>query len=210
VRGKFVAYYRISTDKQGKSGLGLAAQRKAVRDYLDGGTWELLDEFTEVESGKNSDRPELEKAIAACKKHRARLIIAKLDRLSRNVAFIATLMERKVDFLAVDNPTATKFTVHILAAVAEFERDAISRRTKEALAAAKARGVKLGNYARISKAKQAATRARAETVRPAIEETAHLSANAAAADLNDRKITTAAGGAWRAEQVLRARRQLGL
>jgi DNA invertase Pin-like site-specific DNA recombinase len=210
VRGKFVAYYRVSTDKQGKSGLGLAAQRKAVMDYLDGGKWELLDEFTEVESGKDSDRPELEKAIAACKKHRARLIIAKLDRLSRNVAFISALMERKVDFLAVDNPTATKFTVHILAAVAEFERDAISRRTKEALAAAKARGVKLGNYARISAAKQASTKARYETVREPIEATASMSANAAAADLNDRGITTAAGGAWRAEQILRARRQLGL
>ena len=93
MRGKFVAYYRVSIDKQGKSGLGLAAQRKAVRDYLDGGTWELIGEFTEVESGKRSDRPELEKAIAACKKHRARLIIAKLERLSRNVAFISALME---------------------------------------------------------------------------------------------------------------------
>jgi DNA invertase Pin-like site-specific DNA recombinase len=210
MRGKFVAYYRVSTDKQGKSGLGLDAQRKAVRDYLDGGKWELLGEFTEVESGKRSHRPELEKAIAFAKKHRARLVIAKLDRLSRNVAFIATLLEKKVDFLAVDNPHATKFNLQILAAVAEFERDAISKRTKEALAAAKARGVKLGNFARISAAKQAATRARAETVRQPIEATAHLSANAAAADLNERGITTAAGGAWRAEQVLRARRQLGL
>jgi len=157
-----------------------------------------------------SDRPELEKAIAFEKKHRARPVIAKLDRLSRNVAFISALMERKVDFLAVDNPTATKFTVHILAAVAEFERDATSKRTIEALAAAKARGVKLGNYARISAAKQEATAARAESVRPSIEATAHLSANAATADLNERGVTTAAGGAWRAEQILRARRHLGL
>ena len=126
MRGKFVAYCRVSTNKQGRSGLGLDAQRKAVADYLDGGKWELVGEFTEIETGKRADRPELERAIAASKKHRARLIIAKLDRLSRNVAFISALMERKVDFIAVDNPTATKFTIHILAAVAEHERDAIS------------------------------------------------------------------------------------
>ena len=93
MRGRFIAYYRVSTDKQGKSGLGLDAQRKAVVDYLDGGKWTLLDEFTEIESGKRNDRPELEKALAACKKHRAKLVIAKLDRLSRNVAFIAMLMD---------------------------------------------------------------------------------------------------------------------
>jgi DNA invertase Pin-like site-specific DNA recombinase len=210
MRGKFVAYCRVSTNKQGRSGLGLDAQRKAVADYLDGGKWELVGEFTEIETGKRADRPELERAIAACKKHRARLIIAKLDRLSRNVAFISALMERKVDFIAVDNPTATKFTIHILAAVAEFERDAISKRTTEALAAAKARGVTLGNYARIAKAKQEATAARAEMVRPAIEATMHLSATAAADDLNRRNITTASGKRWQAVQVIRARRCLGL
>ena len=106
-----------------------------MRDYLDGGDWHLLGEFTEVESGKRADRPELAKAIAFAKRHRARLIIAKLDRLSRNVAFISALMERKVDFVAVDNPHATKFNIHILAAVAEFERDAISRRTSREHAA---------------------------------------------------------------------------
>ena len=151
LRGKFIAYYRVSTDKQGKSGLGLDAQRRAVADFLDGGKWELLGEFTEIESGKRADRPELEKAIAECKKRRAKLIIAKLDRVSRNVAFIATLMERRVDFLCCDNPTATKFTIHILAAVAEFERDAISKRTKDALAVAKAKGKVLGNYERIAR-----------------------------------------------------------
>jgi DNA invertase Pin-like site-specific DNA recombinase len=181
-----------------------------VRDYLDGGNWQLLGEFTEIESGKRSDRPELAKAITFAKKQRARLVIAKLDRLSRNIAFIATLLEKKVDFIAVDNPHATKFKLHILAAVAEFERDAISRRTREALAAARARGVKLGNYARISAAKQAATRARAESVRPIIAETAHLSLQGAADELNRRGLTTAAGKAWHAMQVRRARRQLGL
>jgi len=210
MRGKFIAYYRVSTDKQGRSGLGLEAQRKAVTDYLDGGSWELIGEYTEVESGKGSDRPELEKAIAACKKHRARLVIAKLDRLSRNVAFIATLLEKKIDFLCCDNPHATKFNLHILAAVAEFERDAISKRTTEALAAAKVRGVKLGNYQRIAEAKQAATTARAEAMRGPIEATAHLSATAAAADLNGRGITTTGGTRWQATQVIRARRLLGL
>jgi DNA invertase Pin-like site-specific DNA recombinase len=199
------------------AGLGLEAQRKAVLCYLDGGSWELLGEFTEVECGMRSDRPELAKAIAFAKKHRARLVIAKLDRPSRNIAFIATLPEKRVDFVAVDNPHATKFNINILAAVAEFERNAISRRTTEALAAAKARGVtregkplKLGNYARIAAAKQAATRARAEAVRPAITAPAHLSTRAAADELNRRALTTAFGGQWHAMQVYRARHRLGL
>src|SRR5262245_41103744 len=129
--GKFVAYYRMSTDKQGQSGLGLDAQHPAVMTYLNGGPWKLIAEFTEVETGKRADRPELQKALAACRKHKAKLIIAKLDRLSRNLAFIAA-----------DNPHANRLTVHILAAVAEHERAAISERTKAALAAAKRRGVK--------------------------------------------------------------------
>ena len=102
--GKFIAYFRVSTDRQGKSGLGLAAQREAVMSYLDGGRWALVDEFTEIESGKRNDRLELVKALAACKKQKAKLVIAKLDRLSRNLAFIATLMDSGVEFVAVDNP----------------------------------------------------------------------------------------------------------
>ena len=109
--GKFVAYFRVSTDRQGKSGLGLDAQRKSVLDYLDGGRWSLVAEFTEIESGKRNDRPELEKALATCKKQKAKLVIAKLDRLSRNLAFIATLMDSGVEFVAVDNPHANKLTV---------------------------------------------------------------------------------------------------
>jgi DNA invertase Pin-like site-specific DNA recombinase len=163
-----------------------------------------------VETGKRADRPELEKAIAACKKHRARLILAKLDRLSRNVAFISALMERKVDFICCDNPTATKFTIHILAAVAELEREAISKRTKEALAAAKAKGKRLGNYQRIAEAKQAATKGRAEAVRPAITSTLHLSTPAAANELNSRGLTTASGKPWHGMQVHRIRHRLGL
>jgi DNA invertase Pin-like site-specific DNA recombinase len=144
-QGKFIAYFRVSTDKQGKSGLGLQAQRKAVLDYLDGGRCSLVQEFVEIESGKHNERPQLAAALAACKKHKARLVIAKLDRLSRNLAFIATLMESGVEFVAVDNPHATKLTVHILAAVAEHEREMISERTRAALRAAKARGTRLGN-----------------------------------------------------------------
>src|SRR3954454_18915621 len=143
--GKFVAYYRVSTQKQGASGLGLDAQRKAVADYLDGGRWSLVAEFTEVESGKRNDRPELAKALATCRRTGATLIIAKLDRLARNVAFVSNLMEAGVEFVAVDFPTANRLTIHILAAVAEHEREMISARTKDALVAAKARGTRLGN-----------------------------------------------------------------
>ena len=125
-------------------GNGMAAQRKAVEDYLNGGKWKLVAEFTEVESGKRAGRPELAKAIAACKKHRVKLIIAKLDRLSRNVHFISGLMERKIDFVACDMPSANAFMINIYAAVAQEERRMISDRTKAGLAAARARGVKLG------------------------------------------------------------------
>jgi DNA invertase Pin-like site-specific DNA recombinase len=144
-RGKFIAYFRVSTDKQGKSGLGLEAQREAVLSYLNGGSWTLFADYTEVESGKHADRPQLAAALAACKKHRAKLVIAKLDRLSRNLAFIAALMDSGVEFVAVDNPHANKLTVHILAAVAQHEREMIAQRTKDALKAAKARGQRLGN-----------------------------------------------------------------
>lgn len=143
-RGKFVSYVRVSTQRQGASGLGIEAQQKAVADYLNGGAWELVGEFVEVESGKRSDRPRLAAALAACRKHKATLVIAKLDRLARNVAFIANLMESKVEFVAVDMPMAGRLTLHILSAVAEHEREMISARTKAALAAAKARGRPLG------------------------------------------------------------------
>lgn len=141
----FIAYYRVSTDKQGVSGLGLDAQRAAVSRYVTG-KGELLAEYTEVESGKShKNRPQLKQALDACKKRRAKLIIAKLDRLARNVHFISGLMESGVEFCAVDMPQANKLTIHIFAAVAENEREMISARTKAALEQAKARGVKLGN-----------------------------------------------------------------
>jgi DNA invertase Pin-like site-specific DNA recombinase len=125
LRSRLASDFRVSTDRQGKSGLRLAAQREAVMSYLDGGRWALVDEFTAVESGKRNDRPELEKALAACKRQKAKLVIAKLDRLSRNLAFIATLMDSGVEFVAVDNPHANKLTIHILAAVAQHEREII-------------------------------------------------------------------------------------
>jgi DNA invertase Pin-like site-specific DNA recombinase len=142
--GQFVAYYRVSTDRQGRSGLGLEAQREAVMRHLASHAGELRGEFCEIESGKRTDRPQLASAIAAAKKAKATLIIAKLDRLARNVHFISGLMESGVDFVAADNPHANKLMVHLLAAFAEHEREQISQRTKDALAAAKARGARLG------------------------------------------------------------------
>lgn len=140
----FIAYYRVSTKKQGKSGLGLDAQRTAVQAHLAACGGKLAAEYTEVESGKRGDRPQLQAALSHARGKGATLVIAKLDRLSRNVAFTAALMESGVDFVACDVPTANRLTVHILAAVAEEEARAIAARTKAALAAAKARGVRLG------------------------------------------------------------------
>lgn len=141
---KAIAYYRVSTAKQGYSGLGLEAQQASVSAFLQTNRYELIQSYTEVESGRKNNRPQLLAAIEQCKKDKALLIIAKLDRLSRNVAFIANLMESKVKFKAIDMPEADSFILHILAAVAQREREMISQRTKEALAAAKARGIKLG------------------------------------------------------------------
>jgi DNA invertase Pin-like site-specific DNA recombinase len=145
-RASVIAYYRVSTRKQGDSGLGLDAQRKAVHDYAASIKSPILAEYTEVESGKHSARPELAKAIARARRAKGRLVVAKLDRLARNVAFTSALMESKVDFVACDNPHANKLTIHLLAAMAEHEAEQISKRTKDALAAAKAKGVKLGSH----------------------------------------------------------------
>jgi len=216
--GKFIAYFRVSTDRQGKSGLGLAAQREAVMSYLDGGRWALVDEFTEVESGKRNDRPELVKALAACKKQKAKLVIAKLDRLSRNLAFIATLMDSGVEFIAVDNPHANKLTVHILAAVAQHEREIISARTSAALQAAKARGKRLGNP-KLSDARRHAEAAKKEiadrysaNILPLIREirgTGVKSLRGVARALTARGIPTARGGAWTPVQVSAILRRAG-
>ncbi len=214
--GNFVAYYRVSTDKQGKSGLGLEAQRVAVEDFLNGGNWDLVEEYTEIESGCRKDRPELERAMAACRKHKATLVIAKLDRLARNVAFVANLMESGVEFVAVDMPQANKLTVHILAAVAEHERAMISQRTKDALAAAKARGVKLGNpNIAMARAKgQLVIKSKADKhaqnilpVITAIRDAGVTSLRGIANALNQRGIQTARGGSWHAASVGRVIRR---
>jgi DNA invertase Pin-like site-specific DNA recombinase len=219
--GKFVAYYRVSTQQQGASGLGLEAQRAAVSQYLDGGDWQLLREFTEIESGKRTDRPKLVEALKVCKRHKATLVIAKLDRLARNVAFISNLMESGVEFVAVDFPQANKLTVHILAAVAEYEADMISKRTREGLAQAKARGVRLGGrkssparFAEIAAIGQkAAVRAIIQKreefereLRPVIEEVKASGARTyrdIAAELTRRGEPTARGGKWSPVHVMR-------
>jgi len=218
-KGKFVAYYRVSTAKQGVSGLGLEAQRTAVEEYLNGGRWKLVGEFKEVESGKNNNRPALAKALAACRVHNATLIIAKLDRLARNVAFISNLMESDVEFIAVDFPQANRLTVHILAAVAEHEAAMISARTKAALAAAKARGVKLGGdragiiasqnpkgVKASAKVRREKAQNRAADLLPVIEDIRADGASSLreiAAALNERGIAAPQGGEWQATQVQR-------
>src|SRR3984893_14687353 len=141
---KWISYLRVSTDRQGKSGLGIEAQRNSVTDFLNGGQWGLVKEYTEVESGKRTDRPMLAEAIKTCRAYGAKLVIAKLDRLSRNAHFLLGLEQAGVDFVAADMPNANRLTVGIMAMVAEDEGRRISLRTKEALAAAKRRGKKLG------------------------------------------------------------------
>jgi DNA invertase Pin-like site-specific DNA recombinase len=214
--GRFIAYYRVSTVQQGRSGLGLEAQQAAVRDYLNGGAWTLLAEFTEVESGKRADRPQLAAALAACRVHRATLVVAKLDRLARNVAFVSALMESGVEFVACDMPAANRLTVHILAAVAEHEAKMISARTKAALAAAKARGKVLGGAregaaerarqvaAKGSAAIQAKGMARARDLKPVLLEcfaAGITSQNGIARELTARRIPTPRGGRWTNVQV---------
>lgn len=140
-----IAYYRVSTAKQGQSGLGLEGQKTALEAYAKQTGGRIVASYREVESGKLAERPELAKALAHAKRSKATLVVAKLDRLARNVAFLSALMRAGVDFIACDNPHANKLTIHILAAVAEDEAERISARTKAALAAAKARGAKLGS-----------------------------------------------------------------
>ncbi|MGI8711371.1 MAG: recombinase family protein [Acidimicrobiales bacterium] len=202
----FVAYYRVSTDKQGAAGLGMDAQRDAVARFL-GSRGAIIAEFVEVESGRKANRPRLQAALEECRSHRATLVIAKLDRLARNVHFISGLMESKVDFLAVDMPEANRLTIHVLAAVAEHEREMISQRTKAALAQAKARGTKLGN----PRAAEAAVLARAARVikKPPVQVVRlmhqHRAAGASlrdiARELNQLGIKTARGNAWYASTV---------
>ena len=214
--GRFVSYLRVSTDKQGRSGLGLEAQRAAVAGFLNGGRWELVAEFVEIETGKRADRPVLAQALATCRLHRAVLVIAKLDRLARDAHFLLGLEKAGVEFVAADMPSANRLTVGIMAMVAEEERRMISARTKAALAAAKARGVRLGNPANLKNravgsargnaAKAAGADARAADILPVINgirAAGVTSANGIARALNERGIPTARGGRWQAVQVQR-------
>lgn len=216
--GKFVAYYRVSTKGQGDSGLGLEGQKAAVTRFLNGGKWSLVQEVVEVESGKRNDRPKLAEALRLCRVYNATLLIAKLDRLSRNVYFISSLMESGVKFVAVDMPEATDMTIHILASVAQGEAKAISDRTRTALAAARARGTILGGLRRNSgtihalgnaqsvKVRQQRAAKRANDLLPAIEQAQAEGASTLreiAAFLNAKGIPTPRGGEWSAVQVKR-------
>jgi DNA invertase Pin-like site-specific DNA recombinase len=211
----FVAYYRVSTQRQGASGLGLDAQRADVAGYLRGAT--PVAEFTEIESGRKTDRerPELAKAIEACRLYRARLVVAKLDRLARNAYFLHQLKAAGIDFVCCDMPDANQLTINILAAVAEDEAKRISDRTRAALAAAKHRGRTLGNPGNLKRqeegrrlgtlARQATARERAAEVRPVIErlQAQGFSLRAVARELATQRIPTARGGAWSAGAVSR-------
>ena len=214
--GRFVSYLRVSTPKQGQSGLGLEAQRKAVTDYLNGGNWEVLADFVEIESGKDRERPELKKALDRCKLTGATLLVAKIDRLARDAAFLLSLRDAGVDFLAADMPDANRMTVGIMAIIAEHERDAISARTKAALAAAKARGVRLGKPENLTPANaergrvlgrvanKARVDARSADLAPIVRDiigTGRTTLASIADGLNERHIPASRGGSWSATQV---------
>lgn len=195
-----VAYYRVSTDRQGKSGLGLEAQQKAVANFTKSRGWVIVAELTEVESGKRKDRPQLAEAIAVAKKLKGKLVIAKLDRLARNVHFISGLMESKVDFIAIDMPNADKFMLHIFSAMAEEEGRRISERTRAALAVAKARGVKLGQNGNML-AKQNRLEAEAfarslEQIVIAIRRDGKTTIREITEALNQKGISSREGGRW--------------
>jgi DNA invertase Pin-like site-specific DNA recombinase len=216
-----IGYLRVSTKGQGESGLGIEAQKAAIETYARQNGTVVASFYTEVESGKLSDRPELAKALSHARRSKARLVVAKLDRLSRNVAFLSALMESKVDFVACDNPHANKLTIHLLAAVAEHEAEMISQRTKAALTAYKARGGKLGadlpqcrnlTPEAVAKGRQRSIESRAKAaaeayadLRPAMVEMRSQGASlqTVAERLNEQGHTTRRGKPWNAVQVMR-------
>ena len=214
--GRFVSYLRVSTARQGASGLGLEAQRQAVTDYLNGGRWTLITEVVEVESGKRNDRVKLAEALKLCRLHGATLVIAKLDRLSRDAAFLLNLQAAGVRFVAADTPEANEMVVGIMAVVAQAERKMISTRTKAALQAAKARGQVLGGDRGVkpshdtavkgATALKAKANARAADLSTTLDEirAENITTLQGIADaLNARGIPTARGGRWQPVQVSR-------
>lgn len=212
--GRFIAYYRVSTQKQGLSGLGLEAQKEAVSRFLNGGAWEVAGEYVEVETGKGADalakRPQLKAALAACRKEGATLVIAKLDRLARNVHFVSGLMESRVKFVACDMPEANELTIHIMAAFAEHEAKRISQRTKDALAVAKSRGVALGragphNLRPNVEARQKAANEFANKLRPLFDsmKARGMSQRGMVTELNNVGVPAPQGGNWQLSQVQR-------
>lgn len=219
---RFVSYLRVSTDRQGRSGLGLEAQRAEVASYLNGGRWSLIAEFVEVESGAKGDRPEIGRAMALCRAHRAVLLVAKLDRLARDAHFLLGLQKSGIDFIACDMPSANRLTVGIMALLAEEERRLISVRTKAALAAAKARGQRLGGFRGRAGTAEDTAKARAARKRQADEHAAALepillridpagtaSLRMVAAALSAEHIPTPSGrGAWTATAVARLRARM--
>jgi DNA invertase Pin-like site-specific DNA recombinase len=214
---KFVSYLRVSTERQGKSGLGLEAQRASVTDYLNGGKWKLLGEYVEVESGRKSDRPELLKALSTCRIHGATLVVAKLDRLARDAHFLLGLKEAGIEFVCCDMPAANRLTIGIISMIAEEEVRLISVRTKSALQAARARGVKLGTPnltkkisrlgAKISgQNRSLRAKQRANDLRPVLDELRGqgvVRPAGIAESFNERGIPTARGGRWSIVQVQR-------
>lgn len=215
----FVAYYRVSTARQGRSGLGLEAQRAAVAEYVSAVNGEVVAEFEECETGKGSNalerRAKLREALACCRRRGATLVIAKLDRLGRNLHFISGLIDSGVHFVAADMPTAEKAMLQVFATFAEYERDLISKRTREALAAAKARGVVIGatwkaNLALAQQTSGARAGEFAERVRPVLESCVQrgLSQRAIAAELNRLGVTAPGGRSWHLTTVQRLFRRL--
>jgi len=216
---RFIAYYRVSTKRQGESGLGLEAQQAAVEQYLGGFSSNLIKSFTETESGRRDDRPQLQAALEACRIHQAKLVIAKLDRLARSASFLLNLRDAGVDFVCCDMPDANRLTVGILAMVAEDEAERISQRTTAALKAAKARGKKLGTSGpknlrnralgslRGNKVKSRKADRRAEDLAPTIRsmDEEGLSLRKMADRLNAMQVPTARGGEWAPVQVKRLR-----
>jgi DNA invertase Pin-like site-specific DNA recombinase len=219
---KFVSYLRVSTERQGASGLGLEAQRKAVTDYLNGGHWTIVAEFVETESGANDDRPKLAAAMATARAHGATLVIAKLDRLSRDAHFLLGLQKAGVRFVAADMPEANEMVVGMMAVVAQAERKMISKRTKDALAAAKARGQVLGGFkgyvptaedrAASGRALAAKANAKAADLAPIIsrlDPDGAMSLRKLAGALTGEGIPTPGGSSvWTAVQVSRVRNRL--